>query len=151
MSILLLWRNHLKVFNITYQVLAEAPLDQSGASHASRSTTSRRESFPCHSHPSPVSNPPSLSSAPPLLRQSLSSPHLSITTSRIRMKLALLALRLSGAKNDLKTSHIYFIMVLFKRIKQFPNYFIDLDGNILRSRGFLKSHLDGHGYLFVAL
>jgi hypothetical protein len=42
-------------------------------------------------------------------------------------------------------------MVLFKRINEFPDYFIDFNGNIFGKNGFLKAHLDGNGYLFVVL
>ena len=42
-------------------------------------------------------------------------------------------------------------MVLFKRIGEFPKYFIDFDGNIYGKNRFLKHHLDCNGYLIVVL
>ena len=42
-------------------------------------------------------------------------------------------------------------MVLFTRISEFPDYFIDFNGNIFGKNGFLKAQRDGSGYVFVAL
>lgn len=46
---------------------------------------------------------------------------------------------------------MYIIMVLLQRISEFPDYFIDFNGNVYSKRGQLKPHLDSNVYYLVAL
>jgi hypothetical protein len=42
-------------------------------------------------------------------------------------------------------------MVLFKRLDEFPEHFIDFDGNVFFRNRFIKQHVDSNGYIVVAL